>query len=87
MDDFGKQALDAHNKYRAQHQSPPLAWSQQLAKEAKAWADKLASTGVLQHAPREKREGSGENIYMMMGKTNFDGSDPVESWYSEVSSM
>ena len=36
------ECLDAHNKYRAKHQAPPLSWSEKLAQEAQQWAENLA---------------------------------------------
>ena len=84
MDSFSKQSLDAHNKYRLRHHAPPLTWSDSMAKEAQAWANKIAKSGKLQHAAREDRKNDGENVFMMMGKPELTGDDVVDSWYSEV---
>ena len=45
-------ALEAHNRWRARHQSPPLTWSVELAAYAQSWAEYLASThaGLLLHS-------------------------------------
>jgi hypothetical protein len=56
-----------------------------MAKEAQAFAEKVAKSGKLQHASREERNGDGENVFMMMGKAEVTGEDVVGSWYSEVS--
>ena len=80
MDSFTKQALDAHNKYRAMHQSPPLTYSSSLGKEAQAWANKIAKEGKMKHAD----SSDGENIYMAFGKDDYDGCVAVDKWYSEV---
>lgn len=37
--DVKGEALSAHNKYRAKHGVPALAWSSALAGQAQAWAD------------------------------------------------
>lgn len=79
MDAFGKVALEAHNKFRAAHQAPPLTWSSALARDAEAWAKQIAREGRLRHDDTS----DGENVFMVFGR-EIDGSDPVDSWYSEV---
>lgn len=79
MDAFGKEALEAHNKFRKAHQSPALVWSSALASDADAWAKKIAREGRLCHDDTS----DGENVFMVCGR-EIDGSDPVNSWYSEV---
>lgn len=79
MDTFGKVALEAHNKFRAAHQAPPLTWSSALARDAEAWAKQIAREGRLRHDDTS----DGENVFMVFGR-EIDGSDPVNSWYSEV---
>ena len=79
MDTFGKEALEAHNKFRAAHQAPALTWSSALARDAEAWAKKIAREGRLRHDDTS----DGENVFMVFGR-EIDGSDPVNSWYSEV---
>ena len=81
---FAKQALDAHNKYRAKHQAPPLKWSEEIAKDAQAWAEKLARERRLQHASQSERKGTGENIAMFSGKFETAGEEATNMWYSEV---
>ena len=81
---FAKQALDAHNKYRAKHQVPPLKWSEEIAKDAQAWAEKLARERRLQHASQSERKGTGENIAMFSGKFETAGEEATNMWYSEV---
>lgn len=81
---FAKQALDAHNKYRAKHQVPSLKWSEEIAKDAQAWAEKLARERRLQHASQSERKGTGENIAMFSGKFETAGEEATNMWYSEV---
>lgn len=79
MDTFGKEALDAHNNFRKAHQAPPLTWSSALARDAEAWAKQIAREGRLRHDDTKY----GENLFMVFGR-EIDGSDAVNSWYSEV---
>ena len=79
MDSFGKEALEAHNKFRAAHQVPPLTWSTALARDAEVWAKKIAKKGRLEHDDTK----DGENVFMVFGR-EIDGTDAVNSWYSEV---
>ena len=79
MNSFGKEALEAHNKFRAAHQAPPLTWSSALAQDAEVWAKKIAKKGRLEHDDTK----DGENIYMVCGR-EIDGTDAVNSWYNEV---
>lgn len=81
---FSKQALDAHNKYRAKHRAPPLKWSDEIAKDAQAWAEKLARARSLQHASQSERKGTGENIAMFSGKFESAGDEATNMWYAEV---
>jgi pathogenesis-related protein 1 len=46
-----KQLVDAHNKARAEVGSPPLEWSDEIARHAQVWADELAKTGKFYHSP------------------------------------
>lgn len=79
MDSFGKEALEAHNNFRKAHQAPPFTWSSTLARDAEAWAKQIAREGRLRHDDTK----DGENVFMVFGR-EIDGSDAVNSWYSEV---
>ena len=79
MDSFGKEALEAHNRFRAAHQAPSLTWSSALARDAEAWAKQIAREGRLRHDDTK----DGENVFMVFGR-EIDGADAVNSWYSEV---
>ena len=78
-DTFGKKALETHNKFRAAHQAPALKWSSALARDAEVWAKQIARVGRLRH----DNTSDGENVFMVFGRET-DGSNAVNSWYSEV---
>lgn len=73
--------LEAHNRHRAAHCAPPLAWSADIAAVADAWAKKLAANGCkLEHSSGDL----GENL--AGGTTGAIGaSRSVELWYGERS--
>ncbi|MGB3472401.1 MAG: CAP domain-containing protein [Erythrobacter sp.] len=56
--------LDAHNQARADFGSGPLKWSDELSREARAWAQQLAREQRMRHASRDERNGRGENLWM-----------------------
>ena len=79
-DKFGKEALEAHNKFRSLHQASELKWSRALEKDAQTWANQLAKEGRLKHDDTD----DGENVYAMSGKDDVSGEEVVGRWYSEV---
>ena len=60
---FQKDCLDAHNRYRAQHGAPPLKWSAKLASDAEKWAKELVKKNRLQHYTGD----DGENLAYASG--------------------
>ncbi len=56
--------LKLHNAERVRFDAVPLVWDNALAQDADAWAEELARTGALEHAPDEQRKGQGENLFM-----------------------
>ncbi|KAL9981258.1 hypothetical protein ACROYT_G009935 [Oculina patagonica] len=78
------ECLKAHNTKRALHGAKPLTWDSSLARKAQAWALKLATKGVMEHAPWS---GAGENLYTSssIGDTADTCKDAVLAWYSEES--
>ncbi|TRY72370.1 hypothetical protein TCAL_09712 [Tigriopus californicus] len=83
-DDFANQALKAHNSYRRKHGVNPLKLSPNLCNFAMQWAQKLANEDQFYHRPSNNY---GENIYMSFDSNpnvTVSGSDPVQSWYSEI---
>ncbi len=83
-DKFIKDALDAHNEYRAKHGVSPLTLSKRLCESAQAWADKLARENRFEH---DTNCDYGENLYCSWSSNpkavQVSGRTPVDSWYSE----
>ncbi|XP_067825512.1 Golgi-associated plant pathogenesis-related protein 1-like [Heptranchias perlo] len=79
---FEKEALDAHNEYRARHNTAPLSFSQELSKDCKVWANVLTQDGVIAQSPTN----FGENIWSKPSITEGEvsGKEAVDSWYSEI---
>ena len=82
MEEFVEQALDAHNRARAQHNVPPLKWSKDLEDSCQIWAKKIAEQTGLQHAAN--LNGIGENIYMTSTGYENAGAEATKTWYSEI---
>lgn len=59
--------------------SPPLTWSNELAADAQAYAEKLARTQSFQHATCD----DGENLYWYSATTAHPGEDASLSWLEE----
>jgi len=79
-DNFSKDALEAHNRYRSLHQAPQLKLSRSLEKDAQSFANQLAKEGRLRHDDTE----DGENVYAVSGKDDVTGDEVVDRWYAEV---
>ncbi|XP_078365267.1 uncharacterized protein LOC144649614 [Oculina patagonica] len=89
-DYFQREALAAHNKYRAIHRAPPLVLSQQLSREAQHFANQLAKLGVARHEVNAnlRREEEGDNV--ARGCSEWGGltaSGAVHRWYTQVCYM
>ncbi|KAI0863948.1 glycoside hydrolase family 128 protein [Xylaria cubensis] len=59
-----QKALNAHNEKRKAKGVKPLAWDNQLAKNAEEYAKHLAQIGKLQHSSGDQRPNQGENLAM-----------------------
>ncbi|XP_071958397.1 Golgi-associated plant pathogenesis-related protein 1-like [Antedon mediterranea] len=84
-DQFRRQALEAHNNYRARHGSGPLQISSKLNSYAQKWAERCAKAGKQKHRSSNKY---GENIYWFFnsaGLDNLNGEQAVASFYNEIS--
>jgi pathogenesis-related protein 1 len=80
-----QEALNFHNKVRKDVGSPPLQWSEDLARYAQSWADHLAETCKLEHRPYSGSwaQKHGENIFWGSGE-DYTALHASESWYSEI---
>ena len=74
-----QECLKAHNSKRALHGAKPLTWDSSLARKAQAWALKLATRDVMEHAPWS---GAGENLYTSSSTSAKPATckDAVEAW-------
>jgi hypothetical protein len=71
--------VDTHNRRRAEHCAPPLAWSAELAQTAQRWAESLRDRGcAFEHSGNEL----GENLAGGTSGT-LDGERVTEMWYRE----
>lgn len=81
--DFNARLLAAHNVERAATGVPPLAWNDQLAGEARAWANQLAATGRFEHSPdKAGEEPEGENLWAGTPRA-FSPESMVGLWAAE----
>jgi len=61
---FNERLLAAQNVERAGIGVPPLAWNDQLASEARTWANNLAASGRFEHSPDQPGQApEGENLW------------------------
>ncbi|MGD1701188.1 MULTISPECIES: CAP family protein [unclassified Okeania] len=74
-----EKVLSAHNKWRQEVGTPDLTWSDDLAKFAQEWANKLAKDNSFEHRPDNKY---GENIYQGT-KKSVEPQEVVDYWASE----
>jgi hypothetical protein len=74
-----KALVEAHNRARAKHCAPPLAWSKEVAASAQRWADTLRARGCgLGHSGGRY----GENLAAGTAGTIDEGA-AVALWYAE----
>jgi uncharacterized protein YkwD len=77
-----RELLDLHNRFRADHCAPPLAWSDELEAVAQTWANKLRDAGC---AFEHSRTRYGENL--AMGTSGALSPEVIVGmWYREVDS-
>lgn len=74
-----QEILDAHNEYRNDVGIANLAWSEEVATSAQAWATELAADCEFKHSSDEY----GENIWAGT-EGAFSPTDVVTSWGSEI---
>lgn len=82
--------LAAHNHWRTQVGTPPLAWSNSAADVAQAWADELSRHDCrVSHSPGEERRLTwGENVFSYWRGGAYEGyhktpESVVDRWASE----
>lgn len=79
---FDDRILAAHNRERAKLGISPLNWDPALAADAAKWAKYLAATGKFQHAPEDRRQPTGENLWAGT-KGYFSAEAMVDGWVRE----
>ncbi|XP_046861958.1 Golgi-associated plant pathogenesis-related protein 1-like, partial [Xenia sp. Carnegie-2017] len=95
LDYFANDCLSTHNELRAKHGAPQLKWSRELAKDARNWAEYLASTNKMEHdAKIYGKKHEGESIAWLIPakpkcsqadeKNCFKCSEIIKKWYKEV---
>lgn len=87
IDTIKERILKEHNTYRKKHGAPDLTWDKDIESIAQSWADKLAKQGSISHSTNTYQGSKlGENCFSCGGNNCLDSYDPVDDWYSEVSS-
>lgn len=81
--DFDARLLAAHNAERTALGVPPLTWNDQLAGDARLWANKLAASGRFEHSPDEAgKDVEGENLWAGTPRA-FSPEAMVHLWVAE----
>ena len=84
-DEFVKDMLQQHNKYRKTHNSVELQLDVDMCKQADKYAQQLADQGIaalvgsLKHSPKSTRLGQGENLFAGC-KSDIKGADITTVW-------
>lgn len=81
---FRRDALKAHNDYRAQHGAPPLKINSGMNSYAQKWSNRCAKKAALQHRKNGKY---GENIHFAYDSQGIDritGATATKAFYDEI---
>ncbi|XP_071502492.1 Golgi-associated plant pathogenesis-related protein 1-like [Diadema antillarum] len=81
---FRRDALKAHNKYRAEHGAPALKIDSKINKYAQKWAETCAKKSQLAHRSEHQY---GENIHYAFdsrGTENITGEMASKAFYDEI---
>lgn len=81
LNPFARDVLGAHNAARAEVGAPALRWNEELAQHATDYAQVLARTGELVHAPREGRGTERENL--QKGLIGWSPDRMIQDWAKE----
>ena len=79
-----KESLQEHNKFRRKHLSPPLQWSNALARKAQQIADTLATKDFL--TIDDLQEQQGESFAQIKHTNEHLAKKAIDKWYSEINS-
>ena len=81
FDEEEQTGLMKHNDFRAIHGAPPMKLDRKMCDDAKAYAEKIAQLGALQHSSKEARNGEGENLAMGCSSERPQAMETaVENW-------
>ena len=76
--------LAAHNRERTAAGLPALAWDEELAADAAAWAATLAEIDDIQHSPDDPDDADPEGENLWLGTSGyFAPEDMVGMWIEE----
>ena len=77
-----EEALEAHNKLRKIHGTPPMTLDKSMSAAAEAYATKLAKSGVLKHSEANERNNDGENLAYTCQSNDqgYKGQEPTARW-------
>ncbi len=75
MSAFAGRLLADQNAERDQKGEAPLSWSDDLARDAQGWADRLARDDRMYHSDHASRHGAGENLWV--GPAGYYGADDM----------
>eukprot|EP00658_Telonema_sp_P-2_P039966 TRINITY_DN2858_c0_g1_i2.p1 TRINITY_DN2858_c0_g1~~TRINITY_DN2858_c0_g1_i2.p1 ORF type:complete len:392 (+),score=66.42 TRINITY_DN2858_c0_g1_i2:172-1347(+) len=78
-EDLRTSMLEAHNRYRANHNAPPLEWDDGLAAYAQRQADECEARSMLFHG---NNPNQGQNAFMSYPPSS--GDKATSDWYSEI---
>lgn len=78
------QWVNAHNKYRAMGNAPPVSWDNTLASYAQQWSNYMAQHGIFNHTCNVTGDHCdlGQNLHMNWG-TSDTPEVAVSNWYAE----
>ena len=77
---YEEEGLAAHNRYREVHEAKPMRLDSSMTQQARAYAQRLARMGTLQHSSSSERPDQGENLAMACGSGGLSAQRAVEMW-------